>query len=147
MFTFINQFHLKPHRLGTGLLLLIGILLTGCGSGGGNPEGRTGAFRPESIAITPVPATIAKGKLLSLIVTGTFPDKSTTIVSNSDIVWKSSMTNIATVDTSGVVKGVNEGSSEITAEAYGGLRIATVPVSVTPAYYRADHQHKHGFSP
>lgn len=51
-------------------------------------------------------------------------------VTNSKVVWSSSNTKVATVDSSGVVKGIKAGTATITAKTVSGSKTATCKVTV-----------------
>jgi hypothetical protein len=91
-----------------------------------------------SIAVTPSPASVAKGATLNLAATGTFTDKSTQVLTNA-VTWASAVPATATVSNAagqhGRVAGVAVGTVEITAtsSAATGSKVGRVTVTVTAA--------------
>jgi uncharacterized protein YjdB len=91
-----------------------------------------------SVAITPSPASVAKGATLNLIATGTYTDGSTQVLTNT-VTWSSATPATATVSNAanqhGRVTGVAVGMVEITAtsNAASGSKVAKITVNVTPA--------------
>lgn len=81
------------------------------------------------VDVSPELASIPMGADVQLVATGTFSDQSTQDLVN--VQWSSADNAIATVNASGVVKGVAAGNVTITAQA-GGLSDAT-SITVTPA--------------
>ncbi len=82
-----------------------------------------------SIAVTPASPIVVIGGTQQLTATGTFTDASTKNISSS-ATWTSSNTGEATVNTSGLVKGIANGTPTITAKS--GSISGTDPVTVTP---------------
>ena len=68
----------------------------------------------ESIAVTPMVASIPKGLTQQYTATGTYSDCSTADITSS-VDWTSSDTEIATIDSAGLATGVGEGNTDITA--------------------------------
>jgi uncharacterized protein YjdB len=125
-------------------LLFSVILLTACGGGGGSggstptSSSTSTSTAPStlpsltSIAITPSPGTIAKGQITHLTATGTYSDATTADITNQ-VGWTSANTGVATiVSTTGVVTGVEVGSTTMTAAASGVTSPAAV-IYVTAA--------------
>jgi len=89
-----------------------------------------------SIAVTPTPASVAKGATLNLIATGTFTDGSTQVLTTT-VTWASAATGTATVSNAasqhGRVLGVAAGTVEITATstAASGSKVGRITVTVT----------------
>lgn len=73
----------------------------------------------ETVTINKTSATIKVNETLQLIATSS---------TNSTIEWTSSENNIATVDSNGLVKGIKEGTTVITAK--GSEKIATCTITV-----------------
>ena len=70
---------------------------------------------------------IEEGKEIKLLTIGTFSDKTTTIMT-SQVTWSSSDTNKATVDATGTVTTIKEGTVYISAEFEG--RKATIEIEI-----------------
>ena len=68
----------------------------------------------DSITISPNNASIEKGQTLRFSATGTYSDESTEPITAS-VLWSSSDTNVATIDTTGLATGISEGTVTITA--------------------------------
>jgi trimeric autotransporter adhesin len=93
-----------------------------------------------SITITPGNPTIAAGTLIQLHATGKFSDGST-ITNLSGVSWKSSKPNIASLRSTGIVRGKKSGSVTISASLSGITGTTTltvgsgtlVSITVTPA--------------
>jgi len=82
----------------------------------------------SSIAGSPVEATIVTGKTQALTATVSPP-----AASNKNITWKSSNTDVATVNSSGVVTGVANGTANITATTVdGGYTYTCAVIIITP---------------
>ncbi len=81
----------------------------------------------QSIAVTPANASTPNGLTKALTATATFTDGSTQVLSSAT--WSSNNTSVATVDASGVAKGVLVGTATITA-TFGGISGST-PLSIT----------------
>jgi uncharacterized protein YjdB len=92
----------------------------------------------QSVAITPSPASVAKGATLNLVATGTFSDGSTQVLTNT-ATWSTAAAATATVSNAnnqhGRVTGVAVGMVEITATStVGGItKAGKITVNVTPA--------------
>ena len=84
----------------------------------------------EKITLSPVDNTISSGSTTQIIAT-IEPENAT----NRDLVWTSSDSKIATVDSKGVVKGLKNGTVTITAKTKDGKVVAstTITVNNTPA--------------
>jgi len=80
-----------------------------------------------SIVLSPSSSSINVGQTQSFTATGTFSDGSTLDITNK-VVWASSTTSVATINSGGVVQAVAPGSSTISAVADGvtGLVVVTV---------------------
>ena len=85
---------------------------------------------PTSIAVTPVNPSFALGTSQQLAAIGTFADGSTLDLTNS-VTWSSSLTSVATVNTSGLAVSASTGQTLITATTAGIAGSSTV--TVTPA--------------
>ncbi len=83
-----------------------------------------------SVQVTPATSSIAKGNTQRFIATGTYTDSSTQDISNM-VSWNSTDTGVATV-VDGLVTGVVEGSSTITA-SLAGYTINSSSLTVTAA--------------
>lgn len=78
-----------------------------------------------SITLSKKTMTVKEGKLKALTATVKPVD-----ATNSKVTWTSSNTKIATVDSSGVVKGIKKGTVTITARTVSGGKTATCKVTV-----------------
>ena len=83
----------------------------------------------ESIAITPVSASITAGGTEAFTATGTYSSGPTQNIS-STVTWTSSSTAVATIASTGVATGVAAGTSNITA-SLGGVTSNTATLTVT----------------
>ena len=88
------------------------------------------AAQLQSIALTPVSPTIIAGQSQQFIATGTYSDGSTQVVSDL-ATWSSGTTSVATINSSGKAKGINAGTTNITA-SIGGV-VGETTLTVTPA--------------
>jgi len=79
------------------------------------------------ITIAPVTMSVAKGGTTTFTATGGFSDGTTGNISGA-VTWASSDPSVATVDASGIAKGVGAGSSTISASLNGIANIATLTV-------------------
>jgi uncharacterized protein YjdB len=93
-----------------------------------------------SIAVTPSNTSVARGTKQQFAATGTYTDGSTQDLTGS-VLWSSSDTGIATIDSSGEATGVGGGSATITAASgsiTGSTVLTVIPsalvsIAVTPA--------------
>ncbi len=83
----------------------------------------------ESIAITPVSASITAGGTEAFTATGTYSSGPTQNIT-STVTWTSSSTAVATIASTGVATGVAAGTSNITA-SLGGVTSNTATLTVT----------------
>src|SRR5258707_6642575 len=93
------------------VLSLTMFAVSSCGSGS-NKTG-TPAAAVKTISVSPGSTTILMGKQQQFSATATYSDGSTS--APAGITWSSSNTAVATVDSSGLVKGVAPGSATISA--------------------------------
>ena len=128
-------------------------LATGVGAGASNiTASLTGVTSPadvltvtaatlQSIAITPVSPSIAKGATQQFTATGTYSDTTTANIT-SQVTWTSGTTSVATISAAGLATGFGTGTSNITASLTGvtspidqlTVTAATlVSIAVTPA--------------
>src|ERR1700736_2692993 len=99
------------HRFGFAILLSLTIFaVSSCGSGANKTGTPTAAAK--SIAVSPGSATILMGKQQQFSATATYSDGSTKSPPTGTT-WSSSNTAVATVDSSGLVKGVAPGNVTI----------------------------------
>ncbi len=77
------------------------------------------------ITLSPKTMSVREGKLKAITATVKPVD-----VTNAKVLWKSSNTKIATVDSSGVVKGIKKGTVTITATTASAGKTATCKVTV-----------------
>jgi hypothetical protein len=85
----------------------------------------------QSIAVTPVSPSIAKGQTQQFTATGTYSDSSTQSLT-SQATWTSSNTTTATITAAGLASGLAVGTSNITAALNGVTSLADV-LTVTAA--------------
>ena len=78
------------------------------------------------IVITPASPRILEGETIQL--TATVLDADNRVITGLTITWSSSNTNRATVDNTGLVRGISEGNANISAAAGG--KAASTPVRV-----------------
>lgn len=129
------------------VFLLIPLLLTlaGCGGGSGSSVTPPGPPSLVSIAVAPANSSVTVGETLQFTATGTYSDGSTQNLTNS-ATWSSSSTSDATIQsagqaTPGMATGVATGSVTITAALSGVSGTTTLSVenptitsiSVSPA--------------
>jgi hypothetical protein len=101
------------HRFGFVIVLSLALFaVSGCGNG----SGRTGTpvEAVKSISISPGSATILMGKQQQFSATAIYSDGSTKSAP-AGLTWSSSNTAVATVDNSGLAKGIAPGSVTISA--------------------------------
>ncbi len=83
------------------------------------------------ISVTPATATIAKGATQQFTALGTFSDGSTQdLTSQPKIVWTSSDTGVATINTTGLASSVGTGTATITA-MFSGITSNPATLTVT----------------
>ena len=78
------------------------------------------------VTVTPADAPVAAGKSTQLTATAT--DAAGNIITGRAVTWTSGDTRIATVDQSGIVRGVRKGTVVVTATTEGKVGSATVRV-------------------
>ena len=115
------------------LSLFTGII-AGCGTKEPQPEPTpTPTPTPTTIAVTGV----SLNKTSLSMVEGSFETLTATVspenASNKSVSWKSSATDVATVDGSGKVTAVKAGSATVTVTTADGGKTATCSVTVTEA--------------
>jgi len=79
------------------------------------------------VTIMPVGASVGEGKSIKLVARVT--DAAGNVLTNREVTWASSNPGIATVDQSGVVRGVRKGTVTITATSEGKFGTASIRVS------------------
>ena len=112
-------------NLALGVALAASLLLASCGG-----SSSTSTSTLKTITITPTTISIQVNGKTTFAATGL--DASGTTVSNLTFTWASASTNVATIDTNGVVTGEAAGTSAITA-ASGGVTSSAATVTVTPS--------------
>lgn len=110
------------------------LILSGCGGGGysygsssSGSSGSTTGGGISTITLSPTSSTIAIGATQQF--TATAKNASGTTVSGVTYTWKSSDTNVATVDANGLATGVAAGTTEIS--AIYKYSISGVPYSIS----------------
>ncbi|MCR9393537.1 Ig-like domain-containing protein, partial [Vibrio alginolyticus] len=83
------------------------------------------------IQVTPSPVTVAKGQTQQLVAMATYSDDTSSDISSS-VTWTPVHTNIATVDSTGLLSGAEVGPTTLTATK-DGVTSNEVTVSVTDA--------------
>ncbi|MGD1078804.1 MAG: N,N-dimethylformamidase beta subunit family domain-containing protein [Candidatus Sulfotelmatobacter sp.] len=73
----------------------------------------------QSIAVSPATATVQAGSTKQFTATGTYSDGSTQNIT-TQVIWSSSNTNVATINSSGLASAIAGGSSSIVASLGGG---------------------------
>ena len=81
---------------------------------------------PSAVSLNKTTASLKKGETLTLSATVSPSD-----ASNKSVVWSSSNTSVATVNSSGKVTAVGNGTATITAKSTTGNKTATCKVTVT----------------
>jgi uncharacterized protein YjdB len=125
------------------ILLLLAIVLSGCGGGPNDPSAKT-IIELASITLTPTSASLSQGTTATFTATGTYNNGFTADITSS-VAWASASSAIAAVAT-GVVTGVSGGSTTVSASLYGISAtaaditvVAATPtlssISITPASY------------
>ena len=100
-------------------------------SGGNGGGGQTVAVTGVSLSKTSLSLVEGGSETLTATVS---PDNAT----NKSVSWKSSATDIATVDGSGKVTAVKPGSATITVSTTDGGKTAICPVTVIKSYYETE---------
>src|SRR6185437_9118865 len=108
------------HFLGRLLCCLSMLLLAACGGGGGGSS----ASPQTSLAVAPTMANVMVGQQIQLI--ATVKDASGAVLTGRPVTWASSNTAVATVDMTGLVRGLALGQATITATSDGKNATATV---------------------
>jgi len=103
------------------------VVLAGCSSSGGNSSGGPTL---QSISVTAVSLTIAKGQTMQFKATATFSDGSTQDVTGT-VTWTSMDLTVATISAGGVAKAVGVGMATI--QAKQGTVPGTADLTVTAA--------------
>ncbi|HEV2750218.1 MAG TPA: Ig-like domain-containing protein [Gemmatimonadales bacterium] len=117
-------------------------LVTGVGAGGpvtitATSEGQSGTAT-VNVSLAPVASVTVSPSSANIAITGTVQltatpkDANGNPLSGRAISWASSNTNVATVNTSGLVTGVTAGSVTITATSEGQSGTATITVAGAP---------------
>jgi hypothetical protein len=109
---------------GCALLLLTSLALTGCGGGGVEPKvPAMAALSASTVSLTAIGQTHQ--------LTATVTDQNGATITSPNVAWASTNTAVATVNASGLVTAVGNGSARITATA--GSATASADVTVTQA--------------
>ncbi|HTC87348.1 MAG TPA: Ig-like domain-containing protein [Bryobacteraceae bacterium] len=126
---------------GTATITAAG-LVTSAGQGGTTIQAALGSIHGTttltvaapalvSLAVTPALPSISQGNTQQFTATGTFTDGSTQNVTNS-VTWNSSLTGVATINSSGVASGLGLGTT--TLQATSGVVNATAKLTVTSGF-------------
>ena len=94
------------------LVVMLGAVTYGCGKG----DGPTGPVPVATVAVTPDPVTMGVGETVQLSAMAL--DQAGNPLSDRDITWTSANSTIASV-TDGVVQGISEGTTDVSAVADG----------------------------
>ena len=118
----------RPRRRGRGLFArAVGLLalgaLTACGGGG---DGGTPPAVIASVRITPASLDLEPGQ--TSVLTAVPVDASGTVINGRSLSWGTSNAAVATVNNSGLVTGVADGTATLTATIEGRTANATVTV-------------------
>ncbi|MGA9587107.1 MAG: Ig-like domain-containing protein [Terracidiphilus sp.] len=100
------------------------------GSVTGSAMATVTAAQLQSIVVTPATASIATGQTQAFAANGIFSDGSSTDMTDS-VIWSSSATKFATVDTNGLATGVSAGAAMVTATS--GTVSGSAALTVTTA--------------
>src|SRR5262245_9098931 len=115
------------HRYVVRSAIAAPVVAVGCGGGSENPA--PGAV--ASVVVTPATASVESGSTLRL--SASARDASGNALSGRTISWESSSTSIATVDGTGLVTAVAEGSATVTASSDGEQGSAAITVTAPTA--------------
>lgn len=128
---------MRRYRNLSRIVLMVGLLVTGCGQsgGGGDGAGNGGGSNATlvSIAVTPRDAAVRRETTRPFTAVGSYSDGSMQDVT-AQASWGSSDTAVATVNASGGVSGVGIGATVITASvgAVSGSTALTVSATALP---------------
>lgn len=120
--TFLSQF--GASIVVSCLLLAISLPLQSCGGGS-----TTTTSTVKTIVVTPATSSVSVSSQQAFAATA--QDSSGATVTGIAFTWASSSPNVATIDTSGVVTGLNVGTTQITASG-SGVTSSPVTLTVTP---------------
>ena len=110
--------------------VLISILLSGCGAGGGAVESRTGSLSPTAITISPsTPSTVAIGLTTNFTAQATYADNSTADIT-TQVTWATADATIATINNAGKATGLKTNSMTTVTASLGGISASPVTLSV-----------------
>ncbi|MBI5193684.1 MAG: Ig-like domain-containing protein [Nitrospirae bacterium] len=120
------------------VLFSIAVLLDGCTSHVETPENEQQAPKIQEIRITPANPSVVVGKAMLLTASAYDTSGNPVSVSNESISWSSANTAIAVIDKNGLVTGVSEGSTQLSAaESASGIKTSiTIKVTYDIAYLR-----------
>lgn len=104
------------------LVMMLGAVTYGCG------DGPSGPVPVATVVVKPDPVTVGVGETMQL--SAVAQDQAGNPLSDRNITWASLNSTIASV-TGGVVQGVSEGTTDVSAVVDG--KTGTVAVTVTPA--------------
>lgn len=113
------------------LLMSVALTLTSCGGGGGGDD--TPKSTLKSINVQGASNTLNVGETIQLSATA-----NPTTATLSSLAWKSTKTNVATVNNNGVVTAVSAGSTTIQATSQGKTGSYQITVSAAPTEINAE---------
>lgn len=120
---------MKTYRFLTPLFIAIFTLITACGGGGGGEdEPAPSKIAVEKVTLSDASINLVPGATKQLSATVT-PANAT----NKTVTWESTSNSVATVNASGLVKAVNDGTATIIATADGKSAVCEVTVKSTTA--------------
>lgn len=124
--------HMKKIGSLVASVLLVCLVLTGCGGGGSKSNSSSTTTTPTlaSIGVSGPASTVAAGSTLELSAVGTYSDNTTATLS-TQVAWKTSDATVATVSTSGLLTALKAGAVTVTATqgTISGAMAITVTVS------------------
>lgn len=120
---------MRTHELRAALLAAV--LILGCGGGGGDNGGTTGPPKVSRVEVL-APSTSLEVGAIMLVTTRYFTAQNA-LLSGRVVTFASSNTQVATVSSAGLVSGVSQGSTSITATVEGvdgsiALTVVAAPV-------------------
>ena len=112
------------------LFVLVTLLLTGCGAGGGAVDSKTGVLAPTTITISPsAPSNVAVGLSTNFTAQATYADGSKADIT-TQVSWATGDPNIASIDNNGRAIGHQTGSSTTVTASLSGVSSSPVTLNV-----------------